>query len=329
MSRVRWIALAAALPAVAIPLSAPAERAEAARTSAVADEGARVLTETRVGERILDLEVSSPALGGKTGMVRLLLPRGYDTQPDRTWPVLYLLHGCCEDEDYKSWTAYTDVEEFTADKDALVVLPTDGPAGMYSAWWNWGRTPTPDWETFHVTEVRQILERGYRAGTRRAVAGLSIGGYGALAYAFRHQGMFGAAASYSGVPNTTLYGVPNFLQGLITSEGLSAMSLWGSEWLQRSIWMAHNPYDNVDKLRGVAMYVSSGNGRGGPLSPGGWDLIEPLAELSSKSFTDRLRSRGIPVTVNYYGDGTHTWPYWERELKASWPVLARGLGLPS
>ncbi|GGS60941.1 MULTISPECIES: alpha/beta hydrolase [Actinokineospora] len=328
MSRVRWIALVAVLAAVAVPLSAPSERAEAAPTAAVADDGARVVSQTRVGERILDLEILSPALGGKTGMVRLLLPRGFDTQ-DRTWPVLYLLHGCCEDEDYKSWTAYTDVEEFTADKDVIAVLPTDGRAGMYSAWWNFGLSNKPDWETFHVTELRQILERGYRAGDRRAVAGLSIGGYGAMAYAFRHQGMFGAAASYSGVPNTTLYGVPKFIQGLLTTEGLAAFNLWGSEWLQGSIWRARNPYDNVEKLRGIGLYVSSGNGRGGPLDPGGWDLIEPLSELSSRSFTDKLRRSGIPVTVNYYGDGTHSWPYWEREFKASWPVLARGLGLPS
>jgi S-formylglutathione hydrolase FrmB len=50
---------------------------------------------------------------------------------------------------------------------------------MFSAWWNFGLSSKPDWETFHVTEVRQILDRGYRAGTQRAIAGISIGGFGA------------------------------------------------------------------------------------------------------------------------------------------------------
>ena len=34
--------------------------------------------------------------------VRLLLPAHFETQPKRRWPVLYLLHGCCDT--YLSWT---------------------------------------------------------------------------------------------------------------------------------------------------------------------------------------------------------------------------------
>jgi S-formylglutathione hydrolase FrmB len=51
--------------------------------------------------------------------------------------------------------------------------------------------------------------------------------------------------------------------------------------------------------------------------------------MSSRSFTDRLRTAGIPVTVDYYGAGTHSWPYWQRALHQSWPVLASALGLPA
>jgi S-formylglutathione hydrolase FrmB len=39
----------------------------------------------------------------------------------------------------------------------------------------------------------------------------------------------------------------------------------------------------------------------------------------------RLEELGIPATVEAYGDGTHTWPYWERALHASLPVLLGGL----
>ena len=66
--------------------------------------------------------------------------------------MLYLLHGCCEAADYRSWDQFTDVKAFTAAQDALVVLPTGGPAGMYTKWWNFGLRITPDWETFHTAE---------------------------------------------------------------------------------------------------------------------------------------------------------------------------------
>ncbi|MDI2030131.1 alpha/beta hydrolase family protein [Saccharopolyspora sp. TS4A08] len=292
-----------------------------------ADDGARVIRESRVDEREVDLEIASPALGG-AAVVRLLLPTRWAERPDRTWPVLYLLHGCCETADYQGWTWFTDVEEFTADQDVLVVMPSGGPAGMYSPWWNFGARGAPDWERFHVTELRQILERGYRAGSSRAVAGVSMGGYGALAYAYRNPGTFGAAASFSGIPNTLFPGAPAVIKGLLVREGYNPYALWGDEVLDHRIWAAHNPFDHVDRLRGVGLYVSAGNGLTGPLDrPGAVDPLEPASLASSKSFTDRLAERGIAVTAHFYASGTHDWPYWQRELRAAWPVLSAALGL--
>jgi hypothetical protein len=57
----------------------------------------------------------------------------------------------------------------------------------------------PGWETFHLTELRQILERGLGAGGQRAIAGLSMGGFGAMSYAGRRPDLFRAAAAFSGV----------------------------------------------------------------------------------------------------------------------------------
>ena len=62
-----------------------------------------------------------------------------------------------------------------------------------------GRAGRTRWETFHLAELRQILQRNYRASTVMAVAGVSMGGLGALAYAARHRGLFRAAASFGGI----------------------------------------------------------------------------------------------------------------------------------
>src|SRR5260370_20298436 len=143
-----------------------------------------------------DLTIASPALGG-TVKVPLLLAVHCSVRPEGRWPVLYLLHGCCDT--YQSWTRSTDVEALTAHSDVLVVMPDGGKAGFYSDW-----LTGPRWETFHLVELRRILERDYRAGTVMAVAGVSMGGLGALAYAARHSGLFRAAPSFTGVVDTRL-----------------------------------------------------------------------------------------------------------------------------
>ncbi|MBI0384497.1 esterase family protein, partial [Streptomyces albiflaviniger] len=132
---------------------------------------ARLVAAERVGERVLDLTVDSPALG-REGHARVLLPTGYDRRPHRRWPVLYLLHGCCDPgPGWEAWTRNTDVEAITAATPALIVSPEGGPAGFYSNWWNGGHYGPPAWETFHLAELLPLLERALRANGHRAIAG--------------------------------------------------------------------------------------------------------------------------------------------------------------
>lgn len=311
-------------------LTSPAGQAVPALPEA--GDGARVITETWVDNRTLDLKIETPALT-HTAMVRLLLPAGWSKDAARTWPVLYLLHGCCEEQEYKSWTTYTDVEQFTADKPAIIVMPSAGAIGMYSKWWNYGLSDKPDWPTFHVTELLQILERGYRAGTERSIAGLSMGGYGAMEYASRFPGTFGAAASYSGAIDVLMPPIPEVTQLNMVAQGYFVWGvLWGDPWSQRARWRDHNPADKIAALRGTKLYVSSGNGNSGPLdNPDApeavGELLESVALVNSQLFTGKLLNGGVPVITDYYGAGTHTWPYWENSLKRSWPVLADGMGI--
>ena len=126
---------------------------EAARPS---ERLARTVETTTLGPRMRDLTIDSPALG-HSAKVRLLLPRRFQAQPHRRWPVLWLLHGCCDT--YQSWTRSTDVEQLAGLADVLVVMPEAGDVGYYSDWYHPGRDGPSRWETFHLTELRQLLER--------------------------------------------------------------------------------------------------------------------------------------------------------------------------
>jgi diacylglycerol O-acyltransferase / trehalose O-mycolyltransferase len=293
---------------------------------------ARVIAVQTLGPRLRDLTIDSPALG-RRAKVRLLLPRRFAAEPARRWPVLWLLHGCCDN--YQSWTRSTDLEDLAGVAGVLVVMPEAGQVGFYSDWYNGGHGGPPRWETFHLTELRELLERDWRGGNRRAVAGLSMGGLGAMAYAARHPGMFQAAASYSGIVDTgdqagPIPG-PQLVENLLRSYGEDPLSMWGDRQRQAGVWAAHNPYDLAARLRGVELFVSVGNGQPGPL-----DTKTPTRQArqieqallpENLAFVGRLRQLGIPVEVDAYGPGTHDWPYWQRELHRSLPLLRRALGV--
>jgi diacylglycerol O-acyltransferase/trehalose O-mycolyltransferase len=308
--------------------AATAVSSVALRGTAIADTGARVVTETQVGTRILDLKIDSPALEA-SAFVRLLVPAGWSPGPGRSWPVLYLLHGA--GDDYTSWTRSTDVVNLTQNTGMLVVMPSAGRGGFYSDWVNHGAGGAPRWETFHMTELRQIVERSYGASNSRVIAGLSMGGFGALSYAARHPGLFRAAASYSGVIHTRQSPrAYSLIQGVLVREGFDPLALWGDPNVNAATWAAHNPYDLAPQLLDIPLYVSCGDGKPGQLDPPGSIpdfVVEPVCRDQSAAFVQQIRQLGGNVTSNLYAPGTHSWGWWQRELHSSFPLLTRAAGL--
>jgi diacylglycerol O-acyltransferase / trehalose O-mycolyltransferase len=291
-------------------------------------DGAKVVAQQQVAPRQLDLTVSSPALG-TTAKVRLLTPDGWQQGSHRHWPTLWLLHGCCGD--YTSWTAMTDVASIPQLRRVLVVMPEAGDTGFYSDWLNHGAGGAPGWETFHLTELRRILESSYGAGPDRTVAGLSMGGFGALSYAARHPGMFRAAASFSGVVDT-LYqpgGADNVLS-IAQENGADPYALWGDPVADRAVWAAHDPYDLAPLLTSIPVFLSCGDGTAGPYDPpGATSAFETLFLAENQQLAGRLHALGDRrLTTDFYGAGTHSWPYWQRELHRSLPMLLTAMGVP-
>ncbi|WP_425839199.1 alpha/beta hydrolase [Streptomyces fractus] len=288
---------------------------------------AEVVDVTQVAARQVDLSVRASALGGRTVKVRLLTPDGWN--PDdrgKHWPTLWLLHGCCGD--YTSWTNMTDVASVDTLRDVLVVMPEAGWNGWYSDWWNHGRGGDPAWDTFHTRDLRRLLESDWGAGPRRVVAGLSMGGQGALLYAARHPGMFKAAAAYSGSAHPLLNDESTSrIMGFFAGQGDDPLRVWGDPVAQRDIWAAHDPYYLAKRLTSLPVYLSCGDGTAGPLDPpGATNALEADFNRQNHALAAQLRKAGAKhLTTNFYGPGTHAWPYWQRELHASLPMLLHAL----
>jgi S-formylglutathione hydrolase FrmB len=256
--------------------------------------------------------------------VRVLLPDDYASTTER-YPVLYLLHGA--GDTYTTWTQNTDVDAFTASLDLIVVMPDSGRnanAGWYADWVDDSR----DWESFHIDVMIPFIDSAYRTiPEQRAVAGLSMGGYGAMYYAAAHPEMFDAAASFSGAVDIT-YGAP--ASGVVFSAfhdmfGTPNDKVWGNQVTAFDNWQAHNPTALAARLDGLTVLIASGNGLPGgkyddPGNPGGHALENGVFQMNL-SFVRALTLAGVEHTTNFYGSGHHAWPYWQDALHWAVPQI--------
>lgn len=273
---------------------------------------------------VVEIDVRSEALD-RTVPVRLLTPEDWAPDSGRTWPTLYLLHG--GDATPSIWTDRTRIAELARESGVLVVAPEGGRAGFYTEW----RRPdhhgtTPNWELFHLVELRNLIEFRYGGGPARAVAGVSMGGYGALVYAARHPGMFAAAASYSGMLHITRRGIPTLLRLYLHSVDERIRNMWGARLLAPKRWRANDPYHLADKLGGTPLYLSAGDGErvpGDPPAPGD-RFLERVIGPCTRDLAARLDRLGHPA-ITSFGAGTHDWPSWDRELQRSWSFLTNAL----
>jgi diacylglycerol O-acyltransferase/trehalose O-mycolyltransferase len=287
-----------------------------------ADDGARIVKVDTLDARTRDLTIESPVVG--TVQARLLLPETFAKDPAARFPVLLLIHG--GGGEYTDWTSKTDVASLTAPTNLLVAMPAaltsklgdQVGTGTISAP---GVIDLDKWDVFHNTELRQLLERNWQAGDKRAVAGLSMGGFGTVTYAERHPELFEAVASFSGGPLDlkSLLGI---------QENAKSLGRWGNLALTAADWKRIDPVEAMPLLKGKALYFSYGNGQPGPLDPGRTDVdeLEQVVGGGNVGFTAALADAGIPATVNAYGPGTHSWPYWERELHAALPMMLQAVG---
>ncbi|MCP2276876.1 alpha/beta hydrolase-fold protein [Nocardia amikacinitolerans] len=312
-------------------------------TSPVAAQPAAALAEATtqnvvwLGDRRVALWVHSPSMGTPV-QVQLLLARDWNSRPDARFPVLFMLDGLRATEDESGWTKDAGAAGFYADKNVTVVLPVGGQSSFYSDWLQPNNGKNYKWETFLTKELPPLLESQWRATAVRGMGGLSMGGTAAMFLAGRNPGFVRYAASYSGFLTTTTLGMPQAIEfAMRDAGGFDSAAMWGPPTSPE--WENHDPYVLADRLKGTSIYVSSGSGATGPFDqasgiPGvstnyaGMGL-EILSRLTSQNFVTKLAELSIPAQVNYRPSGTHSWPYWDFEMRQSWTQAAAALGVES
>ena len=157
------------------------------------------LTISAPAQSRIDCNALKSHILGETVHYCVLLPSGYDSAPAKRYPVLYFLHGLGENEQtlFKTggWNLIEDLRQQHKVGDFLIVTP-EAKASFYVNSAD-GKVRYSD---FFLQEFIPSIEGKYRIRRERkarAISGISMGGYGALRFAFAYPDMFSAVSAQS------------------------------------------------------------------------------------------------------------------------------------
>lgn len=246
------------------------------------------------------IEVYSRAMGRalKTAVV---LPGSYQ-KSKAAFPVLYLLHG--GQGSFRDWLTLPPDKSLLhklADQYNIVIVTPEGGATSY--YFDSPLQKESQFETFVSSEVLAKVESNYRVIKEkkgRVIAGLSMGGHGAMYIAARHPDLYSAAGSMSGVMNinTKTWKVP---EAFAKSRAENFARLLGAPKDTLNPYTDYTIIGMADKLKANDVKL---------IFDIGVDdfLIEPNRELHR-----RLLANGTPHDYTER-PGKHEWAYWENAL---------------
>jgi S-formylglutathione hydrolase FrmB len=250
------------------------------------------------------LSVSSKILGRGVPYC-VLLPPSYDSEKARRYPVLYLLHGLGDDEQMLIRSGGFNLVEDLWERHQISEFVIATPAGGASFYINSldGRNR---YEDFFLQEFVSKIERRYRAKPGRAfraLAGISMGGYGALHLAFQHPELFASVGAHSGALLERLPAVAGS-DSRQTARSRIFAGVFGAP-LDPTFWRKNDPLTiaRTANLAGLHIYFDCGSQDDFGFESGAADLDKILV------------SRHVPHEFHLYPGG-HNWVYFAEHLPA-------------
>jgi putative tributyrin esterase len=206
-------------------------------------------------------------------------------------PVLYLLHGLTDDD--TAWTRYTSIERYAAAAGLAVVMPQ-----VHRSFYADETYGLKFW-TFLSEELPRVTEGFFRISTRREdtfVAGLSMGGYGAMKWALRRPERFAAAATLSGALDAA------YLQEFDLRPHMRALTrrVFADRVIQGSDEDLLHLVATADRAALPRLMLRCGT--------------EDHLRAQNERFAAACASHGIALDAGF-GPGAHEWSYWDREIQ--------------
>jgi S-formylglutathione hydrolase FrmB len=259
-------------------------------------------------KNITTVKFQSESLGQERAF-NILLPLDYESST-RRYPALYLLHGYGQGG--SSWSYMTNLSGYAARHELIVVMP-DASNSWYV---NGVADPKARFEDYIVKDIIGYVDSHYRTvplPRARAVAGLSMGGYGAAFLGLKHYRLFTAIGTFSGAL-TAAHDIPTehdteqvreFQQEILPVFGPPG----SPEREQR------DPLALVEKVPPAEMpmiYVACG-GQDGLLR-------------ENRQFVQLLAEKKIPYEYREISPRSHSWDFWDDQVNIFLDLLDKRAG---
>lgn len=212
------------------------------------------------------------------------------------YPVLYLLHGLTDD--HTIWGRRSSIDRYVRDLNVAVVMPNGGRS-FYTDM-NHGY----DYATFISEELPSKVEMFFPVSSKREdrfIAGLSMGGYGALKIALSHPEKFAAAASLSGAVDI-----------------LSIANKFSEEDPQKVLREFNNIFGDLDKFKDTPndLFSLASTCASSELKPKIYLACGTEDFLYDDNILFKNHMETLPFDMVYEeGPGDHNWDYWDLKIQ--------------
>lgn len=243
-------------------------------------------------------------LMGRAMSYRIIIPADIP-HDNRRFSVIYLLHGLTGHFD--NWTDRTKLAEYAGEMNVIIVTP-EGEDGWYTD----GATKANDkYESYIIKELVPEIDKKFRTipdRKNRAIAGLSMGGYGALKFGMKYPEMFSLAGSFSGA-----LGVASFpVTGRNDAFMKSVNSIFGPA--DSDTRKANDIFKMIreitpEKTKALPfLYIDCGT--------------EDFLFQNNRDFIDLLVEKQVPHEFRQLPGG-HNWAYWDKQVQEFLRVAER------
>ena len=242
----------------------------------------------------------------------VILPADYRTSRTTRYPVLYLLHGL--GGHYSDWLTRTNVADYATQYRIIVVMPEGN-----DSWYVDGAAGSNDkYESYILKELMPDVDRRYRtlqSRYGRAIAGLSMGGYGAIKYGLKYPSTFAFAGSVSGAFGVTRY-TEKEMGGASWEPFLKIFGPVGSETRKANDVFEITRALTPGRIASLPyFYFDCG-------TEDAAQHFNPNRELSGVFLEKKIphEYRELP--------GNHSWQYWDQQVKEVLRIVVEKLRVP-
>ncbi len=273
-----WLILA-----FAVPFSINAQKAE---TKQIVNQSAVSVQDLKLNSKLMAREMP----------YKLILPADYKTAKEQKYAVIYLLHGLTGH--YDNWMGKTKLTEY-AEKHNFIIVTPEGNNGWYS---DSATVPNDKYESYIIQELIPEIDKNFRTvadKNHRVVAGLSMGGYGAIKFGLKYAEMFSLVGSFSGA-----LGAASFNEKNAGGIGKSINAIFGGE--ESETRKSNDIFKiikeiSAEKLKTLPfIYFDCGT--------------EDFLFKNNRDFVVLLLEKKIPHEFRQL-PGKHDWNFWDAQVK--------------